>query len=110
MAAVGSILFGLYALSLPHTPPLRTAHVQSQQYLPARRFQSLQEPQLRIFALASFLICIPLQFYYAFTNPFLNEIGVKYAAAKMTWAQMSELLFMVTFAPSSSNASASSAR
>jgi len=36
----------------------------------------------------------------------LNEIGVKYAAAKMTMGQMSELLFMVT-RPSSSNALAS---
>jgi hypothetical protein len=26
MAAAGSILFGIYALTLPHTPPLRTGH------------------------------------------------------------------------------------
>jgi nucleoside transporter len=97
MAAVGSILFGLYALTLPHTPPLRTAHgFKLSNIFPPDVFNLFKNRSFAIFAVASFLICIPLQFYYAFTNPFLNEIGVKYAAAKMTMGQMSELLFMVT--------------
>jgi MFS family permease len=47
------------------------------------------------FAIASFLICIPLQFYYAFTNLFLNNTGVHDAAGKMTGGQMSELFCML---------------
>ena len=97
IAAVCSILFGFYALTLPHTPPLRTAHgFKVSNIFPPDVFNLFKSRTFAIFALASFLICIPLQFYYAFTNPFLNEIGVKYAAAKMTLGQMSELLFMVT--------------
>src|SRR5690606_32158364 len=48
-----------------------------------------------IFFLASLAICIPLSFYYSFTNPFLNDIGVSNAAGKMTLGQLSEFLFML---------------
>jgi nucleoside transporter len=92
-----SIAMALYSLTLPHTPPLRSAHgFKLGNIFPAEAFNLFKDRNFTVFALASFLICIPLQFYYTFTNPFLNEIGVKYAAGKMTMGQMSELLFMVT--------------
>jgi nucleoside transporter len=98
LAAASSIAMGLYCLTLPHTPPLRTTHggFKLSNIFPAEAFSLFKDRNFSIFALASFLICIPLQFYYAFTNPFLNEIGVQNAAGKMTMGQMSELLFMVT--------------
>jgi len=96
IAAVASILFGLYALTLPHTPPLRTGHgLKLTSIFPPDVFGLFKNRNFAIFAIASFLICIPLQFYYSFTNAFLNEIGVKYAAGKMSMGQMSEVIFML---------------
>src|SRR6202171_4263679 len=96
VAAVSSILMAMYSLTLPHTPPLRSAHgFKLSNIFPAEAFNLFKDRNFAVFALASFLICIPLQFYYAFTNPFLNEIGVQNAAAKMTLGQMSELFFML---------------
>jgi len=97
IASVASILFGAYALTLPHTPPLRTGHgFKLSSIFPPDVFRLFKNRNFAIFAIASFLICIPLQFYYSFTNLFLNEIGFKYVAAKMSMGQMAEVLFMFT--------------
>ena len=97
VAAVSSIAMAIYSLTLPHTPPLRSAHgFKLSNIFPPEAFALFKDRNFSVFVLASFLICIPLQFYYTFTNPFLNEIGVQNAAGKMTMGQMSELLFMVT--------------
>jgi MFS family permease len=55
----------------------------------------MKDRSFATFVLGSFLLCIPLQFYYAFTNGFLNEIGVTHAAGKMSLGQASEVAFMI---------------
>lgn len=97
IAGAASLLMAIYSLTLPHTPPLRSAHgFKLSNIFPPEAFTLFKDRNFSVFVLASFLICIPLQFYYTFTNPFLNEIGMQNAAGKMTMGQMSELLFMVT--------------
>ena len=97
LAAGASVLMALYSFTLPHTPPLArgdgggaTAGI-----FPRASVSLLWERSMAVFAAASLLICIPLQFYYAFTNLFLNEVGVRDAAGKMTGGQMSELVCML---------------
>jgi nucleoside transporter len=98
-AAGCSLVLALYALTLPHTPPLKQAGEPGgfsvSKIIPSEAIALLKNGSFAVFVVASFLICIPLQFYYAFTNPFLNEIGIVNAAGKMTMGQMSELLCML---------------
>src|SRR5271170_6396383 len=96
LAAALSILMALYCLTLPDTPPLaREGRFSLSSIFPREAIALLRERSMAVFAIASFLICIPLQFYYAFTNLFLNESGVHNAAGKMTGGQMSELFCML---------------
>src|SRR6266542_2017816 len=48
-----------------------------------------------VFVIASILACIPLTFYFSFTNAYLNEVGVVNAAGKMTLGQVSEVGVML---------------
>ena len=96
VAAAASLIMSLYCLTLPDTPPLaRGSDFKWQHVIPFESLRLLRRRPIAVFALASLLICIPLQFYYAFTNLYLNEIGIHNAAGKMTAGQMSELFCML---------------
>jgi nucleoside transporter len=96
LAAAGSALLGVFCLILPHTPPQKSAHrVTWSEVLGLDALKLMRDSSFAIFVIGSFLICIPLQFYYTFTNPFLNELNVTNAAGKMTLGQMSEIFFML---------------
>jgi len=96
LAAAASLLMGVYCFTLPDTPPLaKTERLSLASVFPREALNLLRERSMLVFAIASFLICIPLQFYYAFTNLFLNQAGVSNAAGKMTGGEISEVICMI---------------
>src|SRR3954468_16943655 len=72
LAAAGSVLLGVFCLALPHTPPMTKSgeRVTFASVLGLDALKLLGERSFAVFVLGSFLVCIPLQFYYAFANLF----------------------------------------
>jgi nucleoside transporter len=97
MSSIASFLLGVYAFTLPATPP-RPAAGEGGSLGLALGFDALvllKERNFAVFFAASVLICIPLAFYYQNANQFLTEIQVANATGKQTIGQMSEVLFML---------------
>lgn len=91
MAGGASVVLGLFCLALPHTPPRGASGGDA---LGLGAISLLKEPSFMIFALCSFLICIPLAFYYGFANTFLVETDRPSPTALQTLGQISEVFFM----------------
>ena len=96
-AAGASVLMAIYSLvALPHTPPpARGKQVSARQLLGLDALAMMKDRSYLVFVIASILACIPLTFYYSFTNAFLNDVGVVNAAGKMTLGQVSEVALML---------------
>jgi nucleoside transporter len=96
IAALAAAVMAVYSLTLPHTPPpLAGARVTVGGILGVDALRLLKERSFAIFVLGSFLLCIPLSFYFSWTNVFLNEIGIDKPATKMTLGQVSDVTFLL---------------
>jgi nucleoside transporter len=96
LAAGASVVMGLFSLILPHTPPAGKGEAFSiRKVLGLDALVMMKDRSFFVFAIASVLACIPLTFYFSFTNDYLNDVHVVNAAGKMTLGQASEVIMML---------------
>ncbi len=96
IAAVVSFIYGLYSFTLPASPPEgRGQPVSLIKILGFDAISLLKNPSYAVFALCSFLICIPLAFYYARTGDFVKLMAFgDDTGGVMALGQVSEIVFM----------------
>ncbi len=89
-----SVILGLFAFALPHTPP---AGKGSNPWAFLEALRLLRDPQVAIFVMVSFVVATELAFYYLLTGPFLASIGVVESEIPfwMSIAQLAEIGTMV---------------
>ena len=96
IAAVASGILGLLSFTLPDTPPkAKGTQTTFAKVLGADALVLFKDRSFTVFLIASILICIPLSFYYSFTNLYLTEAGMKNVTSSMTLGQFSEALFIL---------------
>jgi nucleoside transporter len=96
LAGGASILFGLFSLALPHTPPLKTgADVSLGEILGLDALALMKKPSFAIFILCMFLICIPLYFYFVNLVIYLGELKWENILIKTSLAQISDIVFFL---------------
>lgn len=110
VSMITAVVIGLYAFSLPDTPPTIKGPVSAGQIAGKDALVLFKNRSFLIFFMASVLICIPLSFYYAMANPSITDAyKTAFAAAnpgqalpttfyvenKMSLGQASEVFFML---------------
>ena len=91
-----AVAIALYSFTLPNTPPKGDAGpVSAGKLLGLDALKLFKDRSFAIFMVCSFLICIPLSFYFTWTGAFLSEMNVANYASKMTLGQVSEVGFLL---------------
>ncbi len=95
LAGLFSIIMGIQAFGLPHTPPRKAAE-KPWAFLEAIRM--MKDKNFAVFIVIAFVVATELMFYYVLTAPFLTseKIGVSNTILPwvMTIAQVAEIFVM----------------
>jgi nucleoside transporter len=96
LAAGAALVMGLYSFTLPHTPPKGAgAPINARTLLGLDALRLMRDRSFATFILCSFLICVPLSFYFNWMGVFMQELQIPNFAAKMTIGQVSDVVFLI---------------
>jgi nucleoside transporter len=90
VAGAAGIAMGVYSFTLPDIPPQKNTIVG------IATLKHFYSPSFVIFVLGILLISIPFAVYFPYVPVFLGTIGIENPGFKMTFGQMSEVLFLIS--------------
>ncbi len=100
LAGIFSLLLGVQAFTLPHTPPQKNA---AKPWAFIEALKMLKDKNVLVFTIIAFVVATELMFYYVLTAPFLvsDKIGVSSnsISAVMVIAQAAEILVLAFLLP-----------
>jgi nucleoside transporter len=100
LAGIFSLIMGLSAFTLPHTPPQKEG-TKPWAFLEALKM--MRDRNVTVFIIISFVVATELMFYYVLTAPFLGseKIGLSSASIPgvMVIAQVAEIFVMLLLLP-----------
>ena len=96
ISGIGGLLMGLYCFTLPHIPPAGAGKKLSfRDVIGADAFEKLKSGPFIIFIISLLLISVPFAAYFSYVPVFLQSAHITNPAFKMTFGQMSEILFLL---------------
>jgi nucleoside transporter len=96
VAGIGGILMGLYSFTLPNVPPRGAGKkIAVRDIIGLDALKQLNSRSFVIFVIGLLLISIPFASYFAYVPIFLKAADISNPAFKMTFGQMSEVVFLI---------------
>lgn len=96
VAGIGGILMGFYSFTLPNIPPKGSGKTISVKDIVGwDALKSLYSKSFVIFVVGLLLISIPFASYFAYVPIFLKAADISNPGFKMTFGQMSEVIFLL---------------
>jgi nucleoside transporter len=100
LAGIFSLIMGIQAFSLPHTPP-RKEGVKPWAFLEALKM--LKDRNFLVFIIIAFVVATELMFYYILTAPFLTSEKIGVSSTILPWvmtiAQVAEIFVLAFLLP-----------
>ena len=96
ISGIGGVLMGFYSFTLPNiTPSGSVKKISFRDVIGADAFAKLKSRSFIIFIISLLLISLPFAAYFSYVPVFLQSAGIANPAFKMTFGQMSEILFLL---------------